>query len=388
MKSMHTASFPPALLPRRALVGLLALAYAAAAAGQLVIRKTGEYDVHVEASNGDGGRVSAQLRQLLAASGSVKPAAAPENAYLVRTNVGGPAISGAVFDPAGNGLLARSYTSPDGDTNIRRFAADVLVAITGESPLPGGVIVFSGGSGRAREIFAVQPDGTNLRQLTSDRSLAVSPAISPDGAQLAFTSYASGYPDVHLLDLRSGARKRIFSSPGTNTGAAFDPAGKKLALSMSFTGNPELYVGGLGGGARRLTRSPGVESSPTWSPDGKRIAYVHSHDGSPQVMIIGSGGGAPVPVRAGHAWCTEPSWSPDGAKLAMTVRSGGLAIAVHELAAGTTRILGPGEDPAWGPDSRHLAAVQGGTLLVIDSSSGRRLPVVNGRNAKEPSWTR
>jgi TolB protein len=375
------------LIRKFALVLLCALP-ACPATAQLVIRKSGNYNVHVENFAGDSTGATAMVRQQLQASGQVQLAAGPGNAYVVRANCNGAALSGILVDPRGQRLVAKSYTTPRADANAAQFAQDILASLSGQAPAVAGTIAFSGGSGRAREIFIVQADGSGLRQVTSDGNLAVSPAISPDAGKIAFTSYTSGYPDVHLVDLRSGGRRRIFSSPGTNTGAAFSPDGSKLALSMSFTGNPEIYVGGLGGGAKRITQSPSVESSPTWSPDGRRIAYVSDAGGRPQIYITGAGGGGAQPVRTGHNYATEPSWSPDGTKLAMTVRAGGLSIAVLDLASGRVQILGGGEDPTWGPDSRHLAFVQGGTLAILDSVTGQRRSLVAGRNAKEPSWSR
>jgi TolB protein len=374
-------------LRKISLVVLVALS-AFPASAQLVIRKSGSYNVHVEDFGGDTAGAAAMVRQQLQASGQVQLAAAGGDAHVVRANCNGAAISGILVDPRGQRVLAKSYATPRADANAAQFAQDILASLSGQAPAVAGTIAFSGGSGRAREIFIVQADGSGLRQVTGDGSLAVSPAISPDAGKIAFTSYATGYPDVHLVDLRSGSRKRVFSSPGTNTGAAFSPDGSKIALSMSFTGNPEIYVGGLGGGAKRITQSPGVESSPTWSPDGRRIAYVSDAGGRPQIYITGAGGGGAQPVRTGHNYATEPSWSPDGSKLAMTVRAGGLSIAVLDLASGRVQILGGGEDPTWGPDSRHLAFVQGGTLAILDTVTGQRRSIVSGRNAKEPSWSR
>lgn len=375
-------------LLRNFALAVLLVSSAHPVAAQLVIRKSGNYNVHVENFAGDTAGASAIVRQQLQASGQVQLADRPGNAYVVRANSSGAALSGILVDPRGHRLLAKSYTTPRADANAAQFAQDILASLSGQAPAVAGTIAFSGGSGRAREIFVVQADGSGLRQVTNDANLAVSPSISPDAGKIAFTSYTSGYPDIHLLDLRSGSRRRLFSSPGTNTGAAFSADGSKLALSMSFTGNPEIYVGGLGGGAKRITQSPSVESSPTWSPDGRRIAYVSDAGGRPQIYITGAGGGAAQPVRTGHAYATEPAWSPDGSKLAMTVRAGGLSIAVLDLASGRVQILGGGEDPAWGPDSRHLAFVQGGTLAIVDTVSGQRRSLVAGRNAKEPSWSR
>lgn len=365
------------------------LAFVSVSLAQLEIRKTGSYDVYQDRFAGDSGAAAGEMvRGLLAQSGSVVPARGPRNAYVVRANTQGAAISGIVLDPNGRQIFARSYSGADLAANSRQFSADILAAITGASAIPTGTIVFSGGSGRSRELFAVSPDGSNLRQLTRDNSLAVSPAISPDGSKVAFTSYVSGYPDIHLLQVASGARSRIISSPGTNTGAAFAPNGNQLALIMSFPGNPELFTSNLSGRARRLTNTPGVESSPTWSPDGRQIAYVGSQGGNPRIFIMPAGGGAPRPVSTGYGYSTEPAWSPDGSRLALTVSSGGMQVAILDLQSGRTTLHGPGEDPTWSPDGRHLAFVQSGNLGILDTTTGARKAILSGRGAKEPTWGR
>jgi len=329
------------------------------------------------------------LRKDLAMSGAFNIVAASEAEFTV-SGSGSAELQGKVTDRGGKVVLANSYSAP-GRARIHKFANDIVETITGHPGVAGTKVAFVATKSGHKEIYTCDIDGGNLVQLTKDSSIAVSPNLSPDGRALLYTGYQSGYADVYRVDLGSGARNRIMKYPGTNSGAAFSPNGGSIAVTLSKDGNPELYVtGGGGGGAHRLTRTPGVESSPTWSPDGKELIYSSDDGGSPQLYRIAAGGGNPQRLSTGYGYNTEPNWSPDGKKVTFNTRAGGgFSVAVLDLEGGGSRSLGEGEDPVWGPDSRHILCASGGSLILIDTQTGTRIPVLGGLGKiSEPTWAR
>ena len=95
-------------------------------------------------------------------------------------------------------------------------------------------------------------------------------------------------------------------------------------------------------------------------------------------------------ISTGHGYCTEPNWSPDGKKIAFNVRGGGeFQIAVLDLSGGGARIVGVGQDPVWGPDSRHIIFTEGGALYMLDTVTSRKNKILDGLGKiTEPSWSR
>jgi TolB protein len=52
-------------------------------------------------------------------------------------------------------------------------------------------------------------------------------------------------------------------------------------------------------------------------------------------------------------------------------------------------VLGDGQDPVWGADSRHLLYANGGSIVLLDAQTGQRTTIVSGLGrASEPTWSR
>ncbi|MEO6872359.1 MAG: DPP IV N-terminal domain-containing protein [Chthoniobacterales bacterium] len=366
------------------------LARAAEDVPTITVSKGDRLNVSVAGLTGaDGAAATAVVQKDLTISGLFSLGSANAS-YAVSGRAGGGSLEGTVVDHSGGTVLSKTYNG-ENRANAHQFANDIIETLTGHKGLAGSKIVFIATRSGHKEVYVADYDGTNVRQITHDNTISVHPSISADGRRVAYTGYQSGYADAYVIDLASGARNKIANYPGTNSGVAFSPNGSRIALTISKDGNPELYtVSANGGGAERLTHTRGVESSPTWSPDGSEIIYSFSGSGGPQLYRISASGGSGSPISTGYGYCTEPSWSPDGKKIAFNVRSGGeFQVVVMDLNGGNKRIVGTGEDPAWGPDSRHLIYSDGGTLYMVDTVNSQKTKVLGGLGKiTEPSWSR
>lgn len=312
--------------------------------------------------------------------------------WLLRGSSSAGRIDGALLDAKGTVVFNNHYAEPDLRDNAHAFADDVVTAITGGRGMAATKIAFVSRRSGAPEIYLADSDGERTRQVTSGGALKGAPALAPGGILLAYTSWQSGFADVFLKDLRFGTERAVLSAPGTNSGAAFSRDGTRLALTMSFEGDTEIYVSTLTGSrARRVTESRSVEWSPAWSPDGARLVFCSDAGGLPQLFVAPRQGGETERLDTGYRNNTSPEWSPDGAHIAFTGRqSSGPAVVLYELASGKTRVmLSRAEDPTWAPDGRHLAAVQEGSLVVVDTVTGSSRTIVSSfSRLSEPAWSR
>ena len=341
----------------------------------------------------EGAAMTKTLQNDLALSGFFSFADAGKASMTVNGSSSGASLQGKVVDRSGSNVLLRTYEGGPRE-KAHAFANDIIETLTGSKGMAGSKIAFVATRSGGKELYTADYDGSNVRQMTHDNTLSVAPALSPDGRRIAYTSYLHGYADIYTIEIASGQRDRIVKFPGTNSGAAFSPGGDQIACTMSRDGNPELYVvGANGSGARRLTHTPGVESSPSWSPTGNEIVYSSDDTGSPQLVRIPSGGGSGRRLATGHSYCTKPSWSPDGKKIAFNIREGGsFQVAVLDLASNGVRVVTGGDearDPVWGPDSRHLLFTQGGSLMLFDVQTARKVTLLSGLGSiSEPTWSR
>jgi TolB protein len=357
----------------------------------ITIRKGTAVVVEVKDFSGAGGAdAAAALRNDVQLSGTLSLGDAA-NATVAISGAANPgSLTAQAIDKTGGVVLQKSY---GGDTRraVHNFADDLVETLTGGKGIATSRIAFVANRTGHKEIYTADYDGANAFQLTHDNAISVSPHLSADARRLAYTGYQSGYADVYLINLQSGSRNRVLKYPGTNTGAAISPDGARIACTLSKDGSPAIYITSSNGDApRRLTRSRGVESSPTWSPNGSELIYSSDETGSPQLYRVSVAGGGGRLLSTGFGYCTEPNWSPDGKRVAFNVRGGGsFQVAVLELDSRAARVVGgEGENPVWGPDSRHLLFSRGSGLYIFDTVSNRETRIVgNLGRVSEPTWS-
>lgn len=358
----------------------------------ITIRKGTSQEVEVKEIAGPAGSAATSvLKNDIQLSGALSLGAASTATITISGTASPGSFNGLATEKSGGVVLQKSY---DGETRrtVHQFTNDLIETLTGQKGIALSKVAFVADRTGHKEIYTCDYDGVRTQQLTHDGAISVSPALSADGRRLAYTGYQSGYADIYLVDLTSGARNRIIKFPGTNSGAAFSPDGARIACTMSKDGNPEIYVTGINGDSpRRLTRSRGVESSPTWSPNGSEIIYSSDEKGEPQLYRISSDGGSARLLSTGFGYNTQPNWSADGRKLAFNVRSGGgFQVAILDLDSGSTHVaVAEGENPVWGPDSRHIIFSRGTGLYMFDTVTGHETRLVGdlGR-ISEPTWSR
>ena len=304
---------------------------------------------------------------------------------------------------------------------------------------------------------AAPSPAVRLRPFSPDDVLRIrdvrEPQISPDGAWVAYTVSTSDTAEdrsksaVWMASWDGRRNVRLTTSkPGENT-PRWSPDGRWLAfLSSREDEHSQLWLlDRQGGEGRKATTLPSDVDDYVWAPDGKRVALVaedpdtakpktpapividrfqfkqdeagylgkqHRH-----VYLLDVESGKTTLLTAGDYDELLPAWSPDGKSLAFVSkrrpdadRDDNWDLYVMEAAAGAaprqvTTFEGPDNNPdyesrpAWSPDGRAIAYLQGGLpkliyygvqkLAVVPSAGGapRILTAALDRNVASPEWS-
>lgn len=154
-----------------------------------------------------------------------------------------------------------------------------------------------------------------------------------------------------------------------------------------------------GANVLQLTHNDSLTLAPSVAQDG-RLAFVTYKAGAPEIWGQRTRDGAQVRLYAapGGALVSSPAWSPDGKRLAFVQgdRRGNTDIMVMDLATGRVHRLTDGgginTEPTWNPDGTQIAFTsdrEGGPqvfLMQSDGSNVRRLTSEGTYNAS-PAWS-
>jgi dipeptidyl aminopeptidase/acylaminoacyl peptidase len=266
------------------------------------------------------------------------------------------------------------------------------------------------------DIWMTSWDGSRSLRLTSSKSSEHNPRWSPDGRYLAFLSSRDDTREVDqvwLLERGGGEAERLTDLPGGVSDYTWSPDGKRLALIASDP-DPDSTGAKPDSSKKKSTPKPIVIDRFQFKKD--RAGYLDARHQHLYLFDVASRSGAIV--SPGEYDELAPSWSPDGKSLAFVSkrredpdRTDNWDLYVVEARPGAsprqlTSFEGPDNDPDWGthapawsPDGKYLAYVQGGPLKLI-YYAGQKVAVVPAaggparvltpeldRNVLSPTWS-
>lgn len=296
-------------------------------------------------------------------------------------------------------LVGRRYSGKikDQRTIVRRFCAEVIQALTGNTGIFDSRLAFVSNGNGNKEIYICDFDGTNVRQVTKKRTITGFPAWSSDNQYLAYTSFANGPARIYIRKLKTGTENHV-RYKGLQTAPSWKPGRFELSATLNFGGDEEIYLlTGKGKMIKRLTNSRGIDVEASWSPDGKKMAFVSNRTGSPQIYIKEVDTGRVQRITYKGKYNTQPCWSPKGDMIAYSsMENGRQNIFIIDIDGNhpiqLTFNQGDNEAPSWSPDGSLIAFSsnrEGRSRIYVMTAYGtdqRRLLTLPGQQF-QPKWS-
>lgn len=297
-------------------------------------------------------------------------------------------------------ITAKRYTGKMEDKNamVRKFANEILYALTGDEGVFNTKIAFALKKGRGSDIYTINFDGTDLARITKHQAITLSPRWSPDGKYISFTSYKDGKPDLYIKAVNAATAVKMANFEGINLAGSWSRDGKRLLLTLSKDGSENLYMMDVTNrNITRLTNSYAIDISPSWSPDNQKIAFVSNRSGSPQIYIMDADGSNIRRLTYEGNYNTSPSWSPKGNRIAYEGLANGRfhIFSIDEDGRNVVKHTADSMDhetPSWSPDGRYLvfsSRGHGKSRISVINANGSNLRILyeNINGCMSTSWS-
>lgn len=260
-----------------------------------------------------------------------------------------------------------------------------------------------------RDVWMAPVAGGDAIRITSSEKSESHPRFSPDGRYLAFTSRReSDHTQVWLLDRRGGEAQKLTDYKASVSALAWSPDSKRLALVVSDVDPDAPGEADKKKDDDEKTEKPIVIHRLKFKSDGD--GYLN--DVRTHLHVFDVAAKSSVQVTSGAFDDDDPAWSPDGQSIAFTSNRTADADAnensdIFVVAAtkdatprAVTTAASTDDAPAWSPDGKWIAFVEGGAdkedtiytsnhVAIVAAAGGapRALTTALDRNVLRPRFT-